>query len=227
MLGHFMRTTLAATVGVAAAATAQATTIDFDSLPYSTPGAVVELNTQFAHLGVLFEAGVGSIDTFGGVIILPGDPDGTNIGYMRLGAPQTIRFVDPSNSAVNATTNFVSFDNLGLIASAGEYSGFTARAFDLNGNLLGETTVAPAGPAQARAVFQTSLSFTGIHRITTTRIPSPIGGMQPIDNLTFGPLTVVTPGGVPEPSTWAMMILGFAAAGHILRRSRPGRRAVS
>lgn len=31
---------------------------------------------------------------------------------------------------------------------------------------------------------------------------------------------VVTPGAVPEPSTWAMMLLGFGAAGAALRRSR-------
>lgn len=31
---------------------------------------------------------------------------------------------------------------------------------------------------------------------------------------------VVNPGAVPEPSTWAMMLLGFGAAGAALRRSR-------
>lgn len=30
---------------------------------------------------------------------------------------------------------------------------------------------------------------------------------------------------VPEPDTWAMMILGFAATGSVLRRRRAGRRA--
>lgn len=29
-----------------------------------------------------------------------------------------------------------------------------------------------------------------------------------------------TPGGIPEPSTWAMMILGFAGVGGVLRRRR-------
>jgi hypothetical protein len=28
------------------------------------------------------------------------------------------------------------------------------------------------------------------------------------------------PGGVPEPATWAMMLLGFGAAGMALRRNR-------
>lgn len=29
-----------------------------------------------------------------------------------------------------------------------------------------------------------------------------------------------TPGGVPEPATWAMLVLGFGVAGSALRRSR-------
>lgn len=217
--------TLAVSVAVAAltvGATARAAVIDFDSLPYPSPASFLFLDSQFAHLGVLFEGGVGSNDTFGGVVVLPTDPDGTNRGYMRLGAPQTIRFVDPTNSAVNATTNFVSFDNVGLIASGGQYSGFTASAFDVSGNLLGQVTINPVGPFQSRSTFNTSLSFAGIHRITTTRIPSRDVGMQPIDNLMFGPLTILSPPGqgIPEPSAWVMMILGFAAAGVGLRRRR-------
>jgi hypothetical protein len=33
------------------------------------------------------------------------------------------------------------------------------------------------------------------------------------DNLTLFPTTVTLAGAVPEPSTWAMMILGFAGIG--------------
>lgn len=44
-----------------------------------------------------------------------------------------------------------------------------------------------------------------------------------VDNLkiTLNTLDAVTPvGGVPEPSTWAMMILGFGLAGSVVRRRR-------
>ena len=41
------------------------------------------------------------------------------------------------------------------------------------------------------------------------------------DNITFGS---VTPGGVPEPSTWAMMLLGFGAVGFAMRRRRTASR---
>ena len=40
------------------------------------------------------------------------------------------------------------------------------------------------------------------------------------DNITLG---AATPGGVPEPSTWAMMLLGFGAVGIAMRRRRTGK----
>lgn len=56
------------------------------------------------------------------------------------------------------------------------------------------------------------------------------------DNLDFGAFTLtiagpgtaspISPNGaIPEPASWAMMLVGFAAVGHALRR-RPGRRLV-
>jgi PEP-CTERM motif len=43
------------------------------------------------------------------------------------------------------------------------------------------------------------------------------------DNLTLLPTTVTLTDGVPEPSTWAMMILGFAGIGFMTyrRKSKP------
>ncbi len=41
-----------------------------------------------------------------------------------------------------------------------------------------------------------------------------------IDSVSLTHDTVVAPGAVPEPATWAMMILGFAAVGATLRRRR-------
>lgn len=40
------------------------------------------------------------------------------------------------------------------------------------------------------------------------------------DDITFGSATPVITGGVPEPSTWAMAILGMGLAGATLRRAR-------
>ncbi len=44
-----------------------------------------------------------------------------------------------------------------------------------------------------------------------------------IDNIRFAGLgQIVVPGnnGVPEPATWAMMLIGFGAVGSAMRRSR-------
>lgn len=47
------------------------------------------------------------------------------------------------------------------------------------------------------------------------------GGMGLFDNLSFGAFSSA----VPEPSTWAMMIVGFAGVGGMVRRSRRQTRA--
>ena len=48
----------------------------------------------------------------------------------------------------------------------------------------------------------------------------------PTDIGLIGASVTLSPGGVPEPSTWAMMLLGFGALGVALRRTRDGAPAV-
>jgi len=81
-------------------------------------------------------------------------------------------------------------------------SAFTASAFDGGGNLLGSSSV--SGPLET-----VSFNFGGISSIqfsTTTQFG--------VDNFQF------TQGNsaVPEPATWAMMLLGFGAVGFSFRR---------
>ena len=40
------------------------------------------------------------------------------------------------------------------------------------------------------------------------------------DDITFGSVTPGEPGGIPEPATWAMMIMGFGLVGYSARRRR-------
>lgn len=48
-----------------------------------------------------------------------------------------------------------------------------------------------------------------------------------IDSIAVNPAGVTPPGAVPEPSTWAMMILGFGAAGVAIRRRARGETAAA
>lgn len=47
-----------------------------------------------------------------------------------------------------------------------------------------------------------------------------VGLIEVIDNITFDVADVTNPGGIPEPATWAMMIMGFGGVGAVLRRRR-------
>jgi hypothetical protein len=61
------------------------------------------------------------------------------------------------------------------------------------------------------------LGFVSSTGFTTVTFTNPFGGGDNdsfgVDNLRFG-------GVVPEPATWAMMIIGFGAAGSVIRRRR-------
>jgi len=69
--------------------------------------------------------------------------------------------------------------------------------------------------------------LTGNTELTWTDLPNwgstdfyafTSGGTTPNNNVLLGGLSAV--GGVPEPSTWAMMLLGFGAMGFALRRRK-------
>jgi hypothetical protein len=59
-------------------------------------------------------------------------------------------------------------------------------------------------------------SFTA----TNTRITNKKGKAQGISHVTFFGAPSTPPGAVPEPAAWALMIIGFGAAGASLRASR-------
>ena len=81
-----------------------------------------------------------------------------------------------------------------------EYVGYPGDGLDTTYHL--SFTFAPTGNS-------TVLNFVGL---STQALSDEYFG---IDNV-----VVTTPGGVPEPATWAMMLLGFAGVGAMVRRSR-------
>ncbi|MEI6486753.1 MAG: PEPxxWA-CTERM sorting domain-containing protein [Sphingomonadales bacterium] len=89
-------------------------------------------------------------------------------------------------------------------------------AFDRAGNLLGTVTNTGLG-----------IEFLGL--VTSNNTPQIAGvfldlvGSEPagfaIDNLRFGlPGEIVVGGGVPEPASWAMLMVGFGLTGAAMRR---------
>ena len=96
----------------------------------------------------------------------------------------------------------------------------TFEAFDQDGVSLGIITGNHADAGQtgetAEDRFYGVVNGGGISRI---RITNEIGGIE-VDHVQYGRQTVQA--AVPEPTTWAMMIMGFGAAGAILRR-RPAK----
>ncbi len=107
----------------------------------------------------------------------------------------------------------VGFDG-GFFNAAGS-TGITAFARD--GSLLG--TVANTGLG---IEFLGLVTNDGQNRIAGVFLD--LVGAEPagfaIDNLRFGVRGQVVTPGIPEPTTWAMMILGFGAIGGSLRRRR-------
>ncbi len=154
-------------------------------------------------------------------------------GGVFVGAPgslsDSVEFTPNGGSAFNASgatgLTFV-FDSAvlgalpthaGLVWTDGRGT-ITFEAFDASGISLGTLTGNHADAAQTGETgedrFYGVTNQAGISRI---RITNTSGGIE-ADHVQYGFRLATVPGAVPEPATWAMMILGFGAVGGILRR---------
>ena len=88
-------------------------------------------------------------------------------------------------------------------------SNFLISIFDANNVLISSQTVALGSYGGSGNVQNVSFGNSGIGRTLITGSPN-----FAVDTINFAQ------GAVPEPATWAMMLLGFSAAGTALRRSR-------
>jgi PEP-CTERM motif len=112
---------------------------------------------------------------------------------------------------------------VGLIGGFFNAVGSTAiTAFDVNGNVIGSVSNTQEG-----------LEFLGLvtadHSATIAGLLFSLVGAEPagfaIDDVRFGVGSQVVPPGTPEPSTWAMMLAGFAGMGYVAYRRRNGKTA--
>lgn len=139
-------------------------------------------------------------------------------------------FVSQTLDTVAGETYHYSYWLLGGSQQAGDPSAFHAT---LGGDSIG--AFINAGPFDYLHVFgdyvatsgQTEITFEGFNKL----------GIYFLDDVSVtGPLAgeIDAPGGgtfpgggVPEPATWAMMLLGFLGIGATLRRRTAGRLAVA
>lgn len=107
----------------------------------------------------------------------------------------------------------------GIVWTDGDGPNRTFRAFDQNGVLLG-TIVDPTQKFFSTGGDDDPLNYrffgaTNPGGISSIFIANDSGGIE-VDDLQFGFLSSA----VPEPSTWAMMVLGFAGVGFMAYRRK-------
>ena len=187
---------LAASALLAAPATAQTVTNGSLESPVVSPG---NINYGQAAPGVTLNGGA-TIERNGGAFGYAAAPDGLQIGTLQNGG--TISFgVNDLSIGQSYVVNF-------LTAQRPGYAVATIN-LDFGGMSLGSIT--PTSTAFAAATPFRFTALTGMGTLTFTGAGAPgVDVNAGIDAITVS---------VPEPATWAMMLLGFGMVGFGLRRS--------
>jgi hypothetical protein len=122
--------------------------------------------------------------------------------------PIIATFFYPAHPSAPGITDFVS------LRGDGEGSGalVTLNAYGVNHMLIASFTTADLGGETL------SVAAPGIHSVEFLGTDDFIGGVA-VDDFTFNTVTSVGQG-VPEPSTWAMMLFGFAGLGFAVGRGK-------
>lgn len=192
--------TLAAGVSLSAllATGASAATIDFeDAAAPCTFAQTSALTNRYASQGITFSGG-GSILN--------------QCGSFGINARSGVNFLG-FNSQVASTVELAFFDSpqtsFSLYNGSGSSNTVTLRAFDSNGGLVGISTSTNVAGQYSLLSFSSATGFSSI------RLDNSAASFV-YDDLGFGNVL----GAVPEPSTWAMLIIGFGAVGAALRTQR-------
>ncbi len=162
----------------------------------------------------------------------PGSYTNLNTGIVTLSGNDTLFIENTFTNGYNATGNYLANQNSGFTVLTLDFSstvsafGFNwgasneswvLAAFDVNNVLLGSYSVPESQFSNAGDFY--GIAANGISRGVLTQTSFGDGPVDYviIDNLRFA---ASQQGAVPEPSTWAMMLFGFGAAGAMLRRRK-------
>lgn len=180
-----------ANAALVASATNAAVVIDFTQV-----GSNVVVNAN----GTLDLAGLTSQGNFSLAESVRG-----NVAYIGLGNAGTVM-------GYLGLTGPASFGTGNTFITANSFSG---TSFALNGSAFGSPYVfVPAGYASGSAISGTA-TFLGQTFASLGLTAGRYGYTSRADTV-----TVNIGGAVPEPSTWAMMLLGIGGIGMVMRRSR-------
>lgn len=204
---HLKSLALAAAVALSLGATTAGATIrvnDFESIGSAT----YAVNTVYAQqqLGVQY---VGS--TFGGDVFTQFHADGT-YDFLSNGGGKGFFEIAPTDGSMMTSLDF---------RAGGTYAGLTL----LYEELLADNTVVGIGSLG-------SLDPSALHSYTLTgvfnkvRLQGIIGSafqttvLGPPEGGVFDGLKATVRDAVPEPTTWALLLVGFAGLGSMLRYNR-------
>ena len=105
--------------------------------------------------------------------------------------------------------------------------GKTGTSQFFSGSESGEAQVINVSLTGAGGFQDPAFIGTGTTQENLAASQSPGVGMLSGDSLMGQVTYTYTPAAVPEPSTWAIMLLGFAGLGYAFVRRKPARRSVS
>jgi len=198
-MGNFMKikaAILATTVAIGLASAAKADTIDFSSFPLYTPITAVDGVTISLYGG----AGTGTAET--------GSFGTASLGNSPTGDYPTSDGIAFSFSGPVSNVSFT-FDNFG------DNSDFNGGSFEqaFSGATLVDTQYISAANANSFGTVN-----VGGSNITLLNVDNGTDGAFNwefgVGELTFTPSS----GAVPEPSTWALMLIGFGMVGFAMRK---------
>lgn len=213
--------TLGTAIGLATAANAAVDVMTFEGLgdeeainSYYNGGFGGSGSGPGPNFGVTFTSNSLSIISVasGGSGNFTNAPSGHTVAFFLTGVG------DIMNVAGGFTTGFSFFysDQVGHTGAVQVYSGLNGT-----GSLLASLSL-PSTPNPYNVFVPIGVSFSGTAELA---IFSGSANYIAFDNITIG---ASSPGGTPEPSTWAMMMLGFAGLGLAgYRKAKRGREALS
>lgn len=174
---------------------------DTTTITYSDPvlPAGTEITDQYADLGVTF-GGTGKIFT--------GDGGYTSV----VGGDYADSFSAPNQNGVASVYDFTFLGPVSMAGAIFEFNVGTTATFQ---TLLGGTVVESF--VYANTDCCSSPEFIGFSNSSfdTLRLSNVTGLHFYTDNLRFSNVSAV-----PEPSTWAMMMVGFGGIGYSMRKRR-------